>query len=214
MLPGISLNTNGLELQQQQDTSIIWRDGYGELASLNTFAKTPDIPVSIDDINGLRGHYRQQAGVVNAAIVEVSVVEAAKRAVVWVVVRQRPRGGGDVYLGSLLVPFASASIVLRSQATEPGTPSEREQQVLESLIDAGKLVIQNGVPQGFYRDPYLPQHRATILASQADDSRLDAVFPHSGPSRVRRQLHAWCQSLSIDGQWATLPGFKGPKRWW
>ncbi|MGC7095067.1 hypothetical protein ACPZ19_10410 [Amycolatopsis lurida] len=179
-----------------------WTDSHGDRMSVHSFDLVPNLPASLDDLPRLRHELAVQTaedgGLVEAFVVTVDGVPALLQ-VVKVPYPDRP---GQVFIASITVPKATASVVLRLIAAEGAMTGVREAAVLAETIG------ETGSPDAFYAPhPYAPQSRPKLPWHRADDPQLDQHFPGHPLSRARRWLRHMLATARLDPGFAALPPF-------
>ena len=157
--------------------------------SVEMFIGVPEIPVSLADIDKLRFVYRTIANNSGAGLISADVFNVDGIDCVQTIFKMPQANRGMVYIGSLTVPFAEFSFVIKIQCQEVGFTGLREAVVLDRLFDEGTDVSEeNGELKNWERDPYDPEGAYPLMPNRAEDERYDEDFPVHALSRVRRWL--------------------------
>jgi hypothetical protein len=107
------LNVRKDELERQ-----LWLNTFNDVLELRAFALKPDIPVRLTNARALRAFYDAGAAAQNAEVVELEVRDVRGIPSIWLVLTQPAKPRGTQYVGSLTLPFAHGSFVMKIQAIE------------------------------------------------------------------------------------------------
>lgn len=203
MADPISFDTAGLTRAGERR----WRDGNGDRVCLSVFDMAPDLPVPLEEIAALRAGDAVRYARAGGALVECDPVAVHGLPALWQIVKLRSpdRCRGLVYLGSLLVPRATRSAVLKVQCDERGVTGAREAMV-GSEVGPSLFYLYSPFRPGF--DPRsvggLPNH-------VADGREYDTQFPEHPLTRARVLLARLAATVAVDPGFRTLPPFTGPR---
>lgn len=114
----LSFDTAGLMLRKNEPDRRLWLNGFNDVLELRVFDRSPDIPVRLRDIAGLRSHYESAARTQQAEVLTLEVIEQKPLRLIRLLMRSAAKPRGFTYVGSIAVPFKRGSFVLRQQATE------------------------------------------------------------------------------------------------
>ena len=101
----IRLIETGWELTEKNSDIKVWENETGDILSLNFFNKAPDIPYSLNQINGVRDFYRSKIMEACGGIIKVEVITINNLPVVECLIKIPMQPSGMLYLGSLTFPF-------------------------------------------------------------------------------------------------------------
>jgi hypothetical protein len=167
----------------------------------------PDLTHAIRDDEALRaqfqGSFVQQASM---AVVEASWVDGPHDLVLaQIILKGMMPERRMTYIGSLIIPFAACSWVIRMQAVEGSPTGIREAVWLEKYladggdIDALAFVKRDGPPS--------PDEPVTVRRMPSDDAQWDTLYPQHPLSRVRAWLPACRQTFGVTPEVLALERF-------
>jgi len=169
----------------------------------------PNIPCDLSDLKTLRDFYRVGITEVGGGIVSIDVVPLKSIRAIKSIFKVPNQPAGSVYIGSLTIPFAHASLVIKIQSAESGIAGQRETAVREYLV-LEHLIQQDPVTQeliGFSQDPYDPAFKGAFLRNQADDLLYDEFFPDHPLSQTRATLNTVEDTIEFDHDVMIEPSF-------
>jgi hypothetical protein len=179
----VSFDTTGLVAVEP----MLWRDGSGDHVGVSVFEAVPDLPAGLADIDTVRAggavRYARSGGtLIGCDPVEIDGLPALRQIIK---VRNPNRPGGAVLVGSLLIPRARCSAVVRVQCIEGGMTGAWEAAVM--------LLVG---PDRFYLpSPYAPDLDLAGLGALpnhvADRPEYDTRFPAHPLSRLRVLLDGY-----------------------
>lgn len=212
-IDAVQFDTSGLKGLESTPNCKRWSSGRALEVSLRCIEMPPDIPCALSNKEGIRDYLRRCAiqgggGLVEADVIKIGQVPCAKTIVK---VPQQP--SGTAYVGSITIPLAQGSYVIRVQSVETGITGMRESAILNNLTAAGKVTISDdGVLQNWERDPYDPKIKGDdlVLRNQSEDERYDKLFPTHPLTRVRVALKAILRTIKLDKSVLMAPPFLGP----
>lgn len=181
----VTFNTDGWTLHNETDQVIEWRWPERAAAlSKHFFPIRPDIPVNLSQTDTLIAMNREQLKSLNGSVVEVSVIilEGVPSLMQIFALPIPQQQTGRIYIGSITLPFAAFSYVLKAQFAEVGMTGIREALLMQEFMthNPGDFAnLQSG--------PFPPEVRER-LHSFVNDPRHDVRFPDHPLSRVRQQL--------------------------
>ena len=94
------------------------------------------------------------------------------------------------YILSLEIAAPGCGTRIEGWFAESGTTGVRASAVLDMMLGAGKVTIEDGRLVGWARDPYDEAHMRGVLANLADDEAYDAAFPTHPLSLARALVKA------------------------
>jgi hypothetical protein len=191
----IHVDTLGLRLESETGSERRWLNDVGEPTSLHFFDLRPNIPIALDDREGLRTWYRGVAlgaglGLIDFAIVDIDEIPSIR--VVLKGVLDNATGHGRTYVGSLTIPFDNFSFVIKAQYREWGVTGSREAVMIDRLWARGV----NAPMQGWIVDSSDPTP-AHLAMNVSEEPRYDSEFPKHPLSRVRSSLDRLQTSIRI-----------------
>lgn len=216
--PGISrsaikFDTTGLTSVYTSGTVQKWSSGRTEEVSLHCILAPPDIPCSLSDKKGVQNYFRNCARQSGGGLVSVEMEKIKEVPCIVTIVKIPQRPSGMTYVGSLTIPLAEGSYVIRVQCIETGITGSRESAVLQSLTSSGKVGMDGrGNLTNWQQDPYdrsLTGHDL-VLRNQSDDEKYDKLFPNHPLSKVRFGLRTILRTLELDKSVLLAPPFLGP----
>jgi len=204
----ISFDETGFRREAKGDDLRIWRSDYGDGLGLYYFAKPPNIPVPLDQVDELRSSIRGM--VTGGAMIELDVVDVDGVSSIRQIVKKPQQPTGMTYVGSFTFPFRDRSLVLKIQCEERGMTGMREAVVLDQLLGNGSVTVNDGKVEGWSADPYDASIELPLMRNLAEDPSYDAQFPDHPLSRARRALAQLQGSLRLHDGLKGLPPFDGP----
>lgn len=178
-----------------------WEESSGVALSVHFFPVVPDLPAPLHELERLRAGLAQVAAGVGGGLVEAApgTVDGlpAVRQLVKVPLGVR---SGQAFIGSLTVPRATCSTVVKVQAAEGGTTGLREAMI---MAEVG--------PDAYFRaHPYGDGELGGLPSHVADDEEWDARFPDHPLTLVRATLRRIAPTVTLDDGFKALPPFGGP----
>lgn len=194
----------GIQLPFGRVNETTWTDGSSIAVIVEHFDLVPNLPAALNDQANL---FRQLAiGAANSggALVEASIMEADGLPAVWYLVKRRAPGQptGLLFVGSLIVPRADCSVVLRIEGLETGTTGIRESMVMVTLL--GQYDVERLMN---WPNPYAPDVRASLPYNLADEPHYDAQFPQHPLAKVRWLRDGLISTVTFDPAFANRPPF-------
>lgn len=179
----------------------VWADDIKSLSavlSLEYFTQPPELPSKLTNINQVRFIYRSIANTSGAGLISADVVSVNKIDCIETIFKMLQPSRGMVYVGSLTIPFADFSYVVKVQAIEVGS-SKREAVVLARLLGTSvKFNHETSTVEGWEQDPYLPDEEFPLMPNRAEAVEYDDEFPEHSLSKVRRALHLVKATIQFD----------------
>lgn len=114
---------------------------YDDLLGLFHFPIPPDIPVNLNNIDGLRAFYRQNTLQAGHGVVEIETLVVDGCRVVRTLFKAEQQPTGRTYIGSLTFPFRDCSYVLKIQCKELGMTGVRDSSIWMKLMQLGETSI-------------------------------------------------------------------------
>jgi hypothetical protein len=183
-LDSIHFDTARYESLGNDEGQRVWLTPQGDAISLNFFAKPPDILPDAKSEADLQEYYRSSVCNEQIRMVEFRLARTAGMPCLWMILKIRQQPTGMTYLGSLTIPFADFSFVLKMQCAERGITGMRDTALFIKAQQAGQVTItDDGKVVGDWN---------------ADDAAYDALFPDHPLSRLRHEFPRIMESLVID----------------
>jgi len=188
-LDAIQFDTSQWRFHSSETTVRWWlNDAFADQLSLHYFPIRPNIPVPITEVSALRDFFRGEVIRSGSGLVAVDTVNVNGVQGVRVIVKDRQQPHGMTYVGSITIPFANFSYVLKVQCLEHGVTGIREAIVMDEWLKAHSGDPPETIMAGFSQDPYDPGRRDTLMRNAAEDELRDSQFPQHPLSRTRRYL--------------------------
>jgi hypothetical protein len=192
----VSFDTAGYQSKGGDAEKRVWFTPGGDGVGLFFFPKPPDLPANAQTIDELREFYTKLIGDRGMKIVELRVQTVAGVDCVWVVLKSPRKPHGIDYVGSLTIPFADLSFVIKMQCQEGNITGMREAALLVMTQQEGTVTL---TPEGKISGDWNP-----------DDERYDAKFPNHPVSRLRREFGRIIATLRIEDAARNRARFKLP----
>ncbi|ANH66571.1 hypothetical protein [Mitsuaria sp. 7] len=186
--------------QDANDTAALFANADGDRLSINHFSAVPDITADMSDAAALRAFYRTMTELNGVAMLEVDPTRVAGLPAVRTVFKARLEPKGFAFIGSVTLPFADQSYVIKLQSLEVGTTGLREATVMAMQQGPVEVDEQTGRIIGWEQDPYDPGHQGPFMRNAADDEQYDAAFPDHPLSKVRRHLNEMIEQLAVSAE--------------
>ncbi len=169
-----------------------WSTPDGDGLGLYFFPIPPDLPRGPLSLEELREFYGDQLGG-GGKIVEVGLPRLVSTTCVWVLLKVPQRPSGMTYVGSLTVPFAKFSFVIKLQCEERGPTGMREAVLLNQGMANGTVDFGD---DGQIVGDWSP-----------DDPKHDARFVDHPVSRLRREFALIQSTLELHPSIENEPRF-------
>jgi hypothetical protein len=160
-----------------------WFTPDGDGIGLFFFPKRPDLPVHAKTISELQEFYRGRVCNEQVKMVEFRLSPVIDITCIWMVLKIPRKPHGMTYLGSLTIPFAEFSFVIKMQCEERGITGVRETALLIKAQEEGSVAL---AADGKLTGNWNP-----------DDSRYDDKFPDHRVSRLRREFALIIATLQL-----------------
>jgi hypothetical protein len=128
----IQFQTSGLIPRKDEPERQLWLNAFNDVLELRAFAITPDIPVRLRDARALRAFYDAGAAAQNAEVIELELHDVRGVPSLWLVLTQPAKPRGTQYVGSITLPFARGSFVMKIQGIEVLTGRESDDPALDA----------------------------------------------------------------------------------
>lgn len=197
----VQFDEAGWQQVEKKDHIQVWADDIKNLTavlSVELFTGRPEIAVSLEEINKIRFLYRDIANQSGAGLISADVIDVDGIGGIQTIFKLPQPNRGYVYVGSITVPFAEFSYVVKIQCIEKGYIGLREAVILDQLFDEGHEVDDmTGLLKGWEKDPYAPDAVFPLMPNLAEDEKYDEDFPLHALSRVRETLRKIAASLTF-----------------
>ncbi len=206
-IASLRFNATGWFEQEKSESRIVWSDAESDFLTADLIMGSLDLP-PLTDHKKLIKHARHLAR--PGAIVSVDVVTESLVPLVQVIYK-RDVHPGYVYTGILKIPFKGCGYYIAGVFRERGMTGERESVAAAKLLEEGTAEIDfhakvdaamvAGINiKGWFRDPYEPDYKGTVLHNLGDDARFDEFVPHHPLSKMRRTLRTIASTLEADDE--------------
>jgi hypothetical protein len=198
----VTFDTSGLSRAGE----FAWHGDNADVVQIVPIDLRPDLPAPLERAAVLRRelairYARSGVGLVECDPATVDGLPVLRQVLK---VRHPQQRHGLVFLGSLLAPKLSRSVVLKAQCMETGATGMREAFVL----------LKVGPDAAFGPSPYAPDVDLVALGglptSVADGVAYDAAFPDHPLSRLRRLLDRLAATARFTDRFRALPPYPGP----
>lgn len=186
--PNASLDSVSFEVSRytfggEDGDQRVWFTPDGDGLGVFFFPKPPNIP-HVRTTSELEQFYRSSVCNEEVKMVEFRLMQVLDVTSVWIVVKTPQEPSGMSYLGSVTIPFAEFSFVIKMQCEEHGITGVREASLmLKAQQDKTVAVDDDGRISGDW---------------QPDDVRYDEMFPTHPISRLRRELTSIIATVRIE----------------
>jgi len=182
-IESISFDTTRYRFKGEENGQRIWYTPDGDGVGVLFFEVPPGLPRQTKTTADLQEFYRKSIGNELVKMVEFRLLEVAKVACVWMVLGIPQPSCAVTYVGTLTIPFAKFSFVIKMQCEERGTTGVREAVLLDKALRTGSVTVEEG---GKLKGDL-----------NWDDVRHDNQFPNHPLSRLRREFAPIIASLQI-----------------
>jgi hypothetical protein len=138
----------------------------------------------------------------------VDVVSQADWRLVRTIFKFPQKPTGMAYIGSLVLPFAEFSYVIKVQCPEHAITGQRDTLLLSTLMPQDRDP-ETWLQEEWVKDPYEPTDRSRLRRNLSEDEQYDAQFPSHPLSRARRYLSSILRSLEIEPSLREAAPFTG-----
>jgi len=198
----------GWQLEKDEPHLKLWLNAEGTSAiSVNYFPQKPDLP-SRSDLSVLRPYYRKQISEVNGGLIEVETTDLKGYPGIRTLFKIPQDPTGTTYLGSLTLPFAKCSYVIKIQAAEIDAPGQRDNQIAQRLLMSNDIRKKGGSYEDWAADPYDEAYQEGTLMNKAERSDYDNEFPEHPLTQVRRVLRILEKQVEFSEAVGKLKGFE------
>lgn len=182
-LDSVSFDTTRYQFEGEVDGQRTWFTPEGDGIGLFFFPMPPDLPPGAQSSSELREFYRGLVCKDEVQMIEFRLLPVAGVSSIWMVLKIPAKPHGMTYLGSLTIPFAGFSFVVKMQCEEQGVTGLRETALFLKGQKEGSVTLG---ADGKFAGDWSP-----------DDPRFDDMFPDHPLSRLRREFGHIVASLQI-----------------
>ena len=200
-------------LQQEEDNAFHQQwisEDESLILSVNYFDIPPDL-ATLNNIKTVRDIYRHLLVEAEGGLIQVDYINLKGYPAVKSIFKLRQPGEfspGAIYVGSITIPFAEYSYVIKVQAIEAGISGVRSSVVLMRQIENEEIEMGDDGAVGWMQDPYEPAITEGYLMNRSDEEKFDAEFPHHALSLVRNMLRQIEAEVVLGNDLNTLEQFK------
>ena len=201
-LDSLHFDHDGWQAIESKPHIRVWGDDIRSLSSvlsLEYFDKPPEIAVSLKDINSIRFIYRDLANQSGAGLIFADTFIINGTDCIETIFKMRQANRGIVYIGSLTIPFAQFSYVVKVQTVEIGFTGVREAVVYNQLLDTAQFDA-DGKIANWEKDPYDPNGAYPFMPNMAEAIEYDAMFPQHALSRVRETMKSVRETIAFSDE--------------
>ena len=182
-LDSLSFDASRYHYQGDADGKRTWLTPAGDGIGVLYFPTRPGLPAQVHSIAELEQFYQERVCNDDVRMSEFNLVTADGIRCIWMILKVSLKPTGMVYLGSLTLPFAQFSYVIKMQCIERGVAGLRETMLLLKAQQDGSVTIgEDGNITG---------------AWNPDDAIHDAEFPDHPLSRLRAEFTHIVTSLQV-----------------
>ena len=182
-LDSVSFDASKYHFQGDADGKRTWFTPAGDAISVLYFPTRPGLPAPAHTIFELERFYRERVCSEQVRMTEFSLLTAADMPAIWMILKVSLKPSGLVYLGSLTLPFADFSFVVKMQCIERGIAGMRETALLLEAQQDGRVTIgEDGKISGDWNP---------------DAAMHDEKFPDHPVSRLRFEFARIISSLQL-----------------
>ncbi|MBS1611506.1 MAG: hypothetical protein JST49_01690 [Bacteroidetes bacterium] len=197
-------------LQQEEDNAFHQQwisEDESLILSVNYFDIPPDL-ATLNNIKTVRDTYRELLTEAEGGLLQVDYINLKGYPAVRSIFKLPKQNGGVIYIGSITLPFAEHSYVIKVQAAEVGVTGMRDSSVSMQLLNSGEIEVGDNGFVGWFADPYEPSFVHGLLRNISDDEKYDAQFPNHPLSLVRNMLRKIEEEVVLGEDLKTLEPFK------
>lgn len=196
-------------LQQEEDNTFHQQwisEDESLILSVNYFDIAPDL-ATLNDIKTVRDNYRDLLVEAEGGLVQVDYIDLKGYPAVKSIFKLPQQSKGVVYVGSITIPFAEHSYVIKVQAAEVGVTGMRDSAISMKLVNNGEIEIGENGFIGWFADPYEPGVSAGLLMNKSEDEKYDTQFPNHPLSLVRNMLRQTEAEIVLGDELKTIEQF-------
>jgi hypothetical protein len=205
-ITSLHFDTTGWQAIRQSAQQIIWKNqGAGDVLSIEFFANRTELPFDLHDLGAIKAHHEQYSIKPNeGAIVSVDLISLHGLDVLRMIIKARnPQIAGFsplgmTYLGSLMIPLADFSYVVKTQCFERGTTGMREAGVALTLYPQSSGHAGEAKAVDSVEEMFADMSKKPVILTPADDERYDAMFPQHPLSRARTYLKHIEETMTME----------------
>src|SRR4029434_6511308 len=183
-LDSVSFDVTRYRFGGDDDGQRVWFTPDGDGIGLFFFPKRPDLPTQARTSLELEEFYRGRVCNDAVKMVEFRLSPVLGINSIWMILKTPQEFHGMTYLGSLTVPFADFSFVIKMLCEEQGITGIREATLMLKAQQEGTVTIAD---DGKVSGDWCP-----------DNERYDTMFPDHPISRLRREFASVMATLQIE----------------
>lgn len=191
-LEAVAFDETGYDYRGIIKGTRVWHTPRGDGLGLYHFARRPDLPQAARSNQDLRAFYANRFPPDQVRMVDSEFILVDGVPCIWTIIKTPQQPTGMTYLGSVTVPFAEFSFVLKMQCAEHGITGMREAAVAMKAADAGGDLTEPGALCG----PWNP-----------DAVEHDSFFPDHPLSRARHEFARLIPTIRLAEQTKSQPRF-------
>jgi hypothetical protein len=181
----VSLGGDDLSYEGDGSGHRVWRFADGDAVGIFLFNAKPDLPQT-REMDRFISEYGERVQASGARLVECSILELRGLPMLRTIVKVPQKPHGMTYLGSLTLPFAYSSYVVKVQCEERGMTGLREAVLLDEALRSNSVTID-------------PESETPIAGHwNPDSAEFDERFPQHPISGLRKHLQEIPGYLCLD----------------
>ena len=171
----------------------VWRFADGDAVGIYFFAVVPDLP-QVESATEFTTRYAEKISAAGVKLVESALVDLTGLRAVMAIVKIPQAPSGMTYVGSLTIPFATCSYVVKVQCKERGVTGLREAFLLDKRL----------------RDGVAPEAALQDIAVSGDAPEHDSQFPAHPLARARKHLASLATAVRVGERLRSIKAFGLP----
>jgi len=182
-LDAVSFDVSKYRYEREKDNERFWFTSSGDGISITFCPGPPSLPTTVNTIVELQQFYVGRVCNEQVRMAEFRISPVADVNSIWMILKLSRQPHGMDYIGSLTIPFADFSFVIKMQCDELGITGIRETALMLKARLEGKVAIgADGKLSGDWNP---------------DAAVHDDKFPDHPISRLRREFAQIISSLKI-----------------
>lgn len=174
-IDALTFDASSLRYLGEKGNERQWSTPEDDLLCLSFHGQVPDLPANSRHLFQLFDAVEREVTNETVKLVELDTPEVGGMTALWLILKIPRQPSGRTYLGSLTLPFARCSYVLKLQCEERGVTGLRETAALAKSLETGEICLdeEGAVLESVLADETFPGHPL---------SRLRRVFRELAPS--------------------------------
>lgn len=205
-ITSLHLDVAGWQVIHQTAQQMVWKNvEAGDVLSIEFFANPTELPFSLNDPDAIKAYHQQYSLEPDkGAIVSLDVISLQGLDTVRMIIKARnPKIAGlpplgMTYLGSLMIPLADFSYVVKTQCCEYGTTGLREAAVFLTQKPPLPTPPQEAKVVNSIDEMFADMGKQPVMSTPADDEQYDSMFPNHPLSRARAYLRHVEQTMTME----------------